>query len=291
MKLTSKFSVIYVLIFGSGLAGAGYICRDALLDNARAQVLQEAHLMLDSSLATREYTSKHVGPLIYSLRAHDKVFRPETVPAFAATQHFSYLHGKYPDYSYREPTLIPTNLRDEPADWERDIIQYFRDRRTETEKSGERETTMGRVLWLAKPVVANQSCLHCHNTREEAPASMVAKYGDHGFGWKLDEVVGAFVVTVPMELPINRAKAAFSKMMLPLVLLAIFVLIAINLAIRTLVIRPVTRLVQAADEVSKGQVNAPDIPADGKDEVSLLAASFNRMRRSLASAMKMLEQQ
>lgn len=120
---------------------------------------------------------------------------------------------------------------------------------------------------------------------------MVAKYGDHGFGWKLDEVVGAFVVTVPMELPINRAKAAFSKMMLPLVLLAIFVLIAINLAIRTLVIRPVTRLVQAADEVSKGQVNAPDIPADGKDEVSLLAASFNRMRRSLASAMKMLEQQ
>jgi protein-histidine pros-kinase len=64
-----------------------------------------------------------------------------------------------------------------------------------------------------------------------------------------------------------------------------------NVAIRVLVIRPVTHLAQAADEISKGQVNAPDMDARGKDEVSMLAGAFNRMRRSLASAVKMLEQQ
>ena len=292
MKLTTKFSIIFILIFGAGLAGAGYICRYFLLENARAQVLQEAHLMLESSLATRKYTSKNIKPLIYALRPHDKVFHKETVPAFSATQHFNYLRQQFPDYSYKEPTLIPTNELDAPADWERDIIQYFRDHPSATEYYNERDAATGRVLYLAKPVNVDMTCLDCHSTPEKAPAAMVKEYGkERGFGWEAGKVIGAFVVTVPMDVPIRRAHEAFQKMMIPLIVLAVAVLIAMNVAIRVLVIRPVTHLAQAADEISKGQVNAPDMDARGKDEVSMLAGAFNRMRRSLASAMKMLEQQ
>jgi len=43
-----------------------------------------------------------------------------------------------------------------------------------------------------------------------------------------------------------------------------------------------------ADQISLGQMDTPELPVRGHDEIAQLAGSFNRMRRSLATAMKML---
>jgi protein-histidine pros-kinase len=43
-----------------------------------------------------------------------------------------------------------------------------------------------------------------------------------------------------------------------------------------------------ADKISLGEFTVAELPVRGKDEVSALAGSFNRMRRSLERAMKML---
>jgi hypothetical protein len=38
---------------------------------------------------------------------------------------------------------------------------------------------------------------------------MVALYGtDHGFGWKVDDTVGAQVVSIPLAIPLGRAYIA-----------------------------------------------------------------------------------
>ena len=43
---------------------------------------------------------------------------------------------------------------------------------------------------------------------------MLEVYGPaNGFGWKLNEVVGAQVVSVPMSLPLARADRAFKAFM------------------------------------------------------------------------------
>jgi protein-histidine pros-kinase len=44
-----------------------------------------------------------------------------------------------------------------------------------------------------------------------------------------------------------------------------------------------------ADQVSLGNFDAAPFEMKGNDELSMLARSFNRMRTSLASAMKMLD--
>ena len=46
-----------------------------------------------------------------------------------------------------------------------------------------------------------------------------------------------------------------------------------------------------ADEISKGNLETGELPAEGKDEISMLGASFNRMRLSLVKAMRMLDDQ
>jgi HAMP domain-containing protein len=56
-----------------------------------------------------------------------------------------------------------------------------------------------------------------------------------------------------------------------------------------LVTRPVNQLSKLANEVSLGDLNAPEFQMSGKDEIAELASSFNRMRKSLVEALKMLE--
>ena len=75
---------------------------------------------------------------------HERLFIPQTVPAFAATESFNYLRKRYPDYAYKEATLNPTNLRDRAADWESDVINSFRNNSSRQELMGERNTPTGR---------------------------------------------------------------------------------------------------------------------------------------------------
>ena len=66
-------------------------------------------------------------------------------------------------------------------------------------------------------------------------------------------------------------------------------LLLLDLALVIVVIRPVSKLSSAADEISKGNLQVPELPAAGSDEISQLAQSFNRMYVSLAKAIRMLE--
>ena len=149
----------------------------------------------------------------------DTEFHPQSVPAFAATEIFTYLREKYPEYDYKEATLNPTNPRDRATDWEADIVNQFRKNPALPEFMGQRETPTGDSLYLARPIqIKNVSCLDCHTTAAKAPPEMVKLYGPgNGFGWKMDEIIGAQVVSVPMSIPLGMANETWKDLMLWLV--------------------------------------------------------------------------
>jgi protein-histidine pros-kinase len=245
--------------------------------------------MMETALAIRGYTINQVRPHLdlQLMRA----FLPQSVPAFAATETLTELRKKYPDYFYKEATLNPTNPRNRAADWEADIVQEFRNRPAVKELGGERDTPTGRALYIARPIqISNPACLGCHSTPEAAPATMIKLYGPaNGFGWKLDEVVGAQVVSVPMALPLRRAQQTFYTFMGSLVAIFALVFVALNLMLNWMIVRPVAQLSHAADQVSTGNFEIPEFPERGRDEIALLSRAFNRMRRSLQKAMQMIE--
>jgi protein-histidine pros-kinase len=291
MKLLTKFTLIFASVFGIGLAVVGYVAHRFLDQNARAQVVQQARLMMETAGSARDYTTHQIKPLLEGEQTRIRTFLPETVPAFAATESFTYLRKKYPDYTYREATLNPTNLRNRAVEWEADIINTFRNQPQLGELVGERSTPTGPSLFLARPISAAAPCLECHDTPRSAPAALVRSYGSqHGFGWKLNEVVGAQIVSVPEALPVQLAEAGFRTLMIDLGLIFLAALIVLDIVVVAAVSRPVSRLSALADEISLGKLDAPELPVNGKDEVAVLAGSFNRMRRSLVQAMKLLEQ-
>ncbi len=141
----------------------------------------------------------------------DNEFHPQSVPAFAATEIFGYLREKFPDYFYKEATLNPTNPRDRATDWESDVVNEFRGSPAKAEFINTRDSPTGTALFLARPIkINNVSCLECHSTPDKAPAEMIRLYGgDNGFGWKLDDIIGAQIVSVPVSVPVRSAENAF----------------------------------------------------------------------------------
>ena len=289
MKLRLKFNLVLIVVFAIGLAAAGAISHRLLQENARDEVLKSAGLIMESALSVRKYTVDQIRPHLEKLP--DDVFFPQTVPAYAATEVFEELRKKLADYSYKEATLNPTNPRDRATDWEADIVQRFRQGGDVQEIISERETATGRQLYIARPIkITNPACLQCHTTADMAPAAMVRIYGPaNGFGWKLNEVVGAQVVTVPMDVPRRNADRAFTTFMASLAGVFLVVFIVINVMLSFLIVRPIRKLSESADKISTGDFSEPEFADKGKDEVAVLAASFNRMRRSLAKAIQMID--
>jgi hypothetical protein len=200
MKLLTKFNLILVALFGAGSILIAYTAYQFLMRNARSQVIQQAELMIESARSMRQYTANELAPLLETLPAHKTRFLPETIPFYAATVTFDYLRKEYPEYSYKEAALNPSNLRDRAVDWEADLIGYFRNHAGEKELVGERDTPTGRMLYIARPIATEQACLECHSQPAEAPPAIVQTYGSvNGFGWKANETVAAQIVSVPMD--------------------------------------------------------------------------------------------
>jgi methyl-accepting chemotaxis protein len=289
MKLLTKFNLILLVLFGIGGLIISQVTYRFLIDNARREVLREAELMMASAKAVRDYTASDLAPLLEQNPQHKTKFLAETVPAFGAISTFNKLRQKYPDYTYREATINPTNPEHRAADWEADVIGFLRDHPEQKQVTGERETPIGPVMYLAMPIAADPPCLECHSRPAVAPPAMIASYGsNNGFGWKPGSIVAAQIVSVPMALPVQNAKQAFHVLLICLVITLIATIVVLDAAVYFIVIRPLKLVSDTADRVSKGEMNLPSVPVNGSDEIASVTASFNRMQLSLVKAFKML---
>jgi protein-histidine pros-kinase len=289
MKLLVKFNLVFVAVFVLGWLATGAVTRSLLDRHAQQEVLQHARFLLEKALAVRSYTSSQVAPLLETQMRYG--FLPQSVPAFSATEVLAKLQKAYPEYSYKEATLNPTNPRDRALAWEADVIGEFKKAPDTKEFVGERDTPAGRAMYIARPIRINDgACLRCHSTVDAAPKALVERYGSaNGFGWQLHEVVGAQMVSVPMAVPLARSQQTWTTFMA--LFSAVFVVtgVALNLMLWALVIRPVTQMARLAERVSLGEDDVPAFSARGRDEIAVLGQSFTRMRRSLAKALKMIE--
>ena len=288
MGLRLKFNLVLLAVFVIGLGVTGFVSYELLHKNAQDEVVRAAGVMMEASLSMRHYTVSQVRP---NLAVSADKFLPQSVPAFSATEIMNQLRKKYPDYAYKEAALNPTNPRDRAVDWESDIVNAFRADPARGEISGTRDTPTGRSLYLARPFqIRDPACLSCHTTAEMAPPAMVKVYGpNNGFGWKLNDVIGAQIVSVPMDVPIRNANHAFVTFMTSLTVVFAVLFVILNVMLTLLIVQPVTQLSEAAERISKGKLDAAEFPDKGRDEVSQLGQAFNRMRRSLEKAISLIE--
>ncbi len=289
MGLRLKFNLILGLCFLIGLAASSLLFYQISLDNAREQLHAQIGVLRAQALAVRRYTSEEISPLLSDMSAVQ--FLPQTVPSFGAQTAFANFRDYYKEFYYKEAALNPTNPSDLATDWERDLINQLRadpslEELVTTRQSGGREQ-----YTVAFPlVIRSEGCLSCHSTPDKAPASMVALYGDkNGFGWKLNETIGAQIFSVPLDVVQDQIWNNLVLMVTAMSGIFLALIAALNVMLRWMVITPVRRMAQITEAVSMGDSSQPEFVHPGSDEISVLSQSFNRMRRSLDNAMKMLD--
>ena len=289
MGLRLKFNIILALTLVFGLIASSIIFWQVAEKNAQEQLHSQISVLRAQALAVRKYTSEEIKPLLAD--QSDVQFLPQTVPSFSAQTAFSNFRDRFPNFFYKEAALNPTNPSDKAVDWEERMIKQLRANTSLKELIDIRSTPQGDRYTVAFPLqIKSEGCLGCHSTPDRAPRSMVSLYGDkNGFGWKMNEIIGAQIFSVPLS--VSRTQIWNNLVVLMGSMSAIFlvVMILLNVLLSRLVITPVTQMSRIAEAVSMGDDTQPEYALQTADEIGSLSRSFNRMRRSLDNAMKMLE--
>ncbi|WP_013324664.1 c-type heme family protein [Gloeothece verrucosa] len=292
LKLGAKLNLLLLSIFIIIVFLSGLLISKILEKNAEQVITDKAFLLIETMGSVRNYTSNEVNPELAPRLETEAQFLPQTVPGYSARQVFEDLRNRpeYRDFFYKEATLNPTNLRDKADEFEGNIVEEFRQNASLKEKVGFRSLPGGDIFYIARPIsVSKESCLRCHSTPEAAPKSQLATYGDqNGFGWKMNEIVGAKMVSVPATNVFERAR---QLQIVVIGVLSVFLLIAIlliNLFLRLTITNPLTKMAQLAKKVSTGDMSV-EFKHNSQDEIGILAASLNRMKVSLQIAMNMIE--
>ncbi|HEY9737059.1 MAG TPA: DUF3365 domain-containing protein, partial [Trichocoleus sp.] len=290
LQLGQKFTLLLLLVFLGGILASSVALSSVLNRSAQAQLTTKALMLMETMNSVRDYTSTAVQPELADRLTVE--FLPQTVPAYSAREVFEGFRNNpiYADFFYKEATLNPTNLRDKADDFEAKLVNQFREQGNSPEVSGFRRTPGGDLFYIARPLrVTKQSCLECHSTPNVAPVSMIERYGpDHGFGWKLDEIIGAQVISVPAAKVLQSARQSLFLILGIFVIVFSVATLLVNLWLKRFVVRPLNRMAMVAEAVSMGDTKS-EFMVYSKDEVGQLSEAFNRMRMSLQMAMQRLD--
>ena len=133
------------------------------------------------------------------------------------------------------------------------------------------------------PMVAEQSCLTCHGSYEQAPSFVQERFpkGHFSYGYKVGEVIGAVSVSVPMQsLYQDIARNFKHDLLYDAVVLVLFVS-ASGLIIRRVILAPVKAVATSITRVARTGNFNERLQRDDKDEIGELIASFNDLMAEL----------
>ncbi|MCC5631561.1 c-type heme family protein [Nostoc sphaeroides] len=294
LKIGAKFNLLLILVFIISILGSGVALSSVLQGRAQNEVASQAEILIQMVNAVRNYTQNRIIPLLEARVDTNPTFIPEVIPTFSAKEVFENFR-KNPEYSnffHKDATLNPTNLADKADSFETQLVERFRNEPNTLEITGFRTLSEGEVFYIARPLkITEQRCLRCHSTPDKAPKSQLITYGlENGYGWQLNDIVSAQIVSVPSEDIFTNAKRTWIWIMGLLIAIFAIVLFLINFLIKKYVIQRIRRIEKIAQKVSIGDMNA-DFEESSKDEIGGLAEAFNRMKASLKIAMEMLNNQ
>ena len=291
-KISTKIIFFVILISFLGILLSGSTFWSVLQKRAQAEASSKALILIETLNAVRNYTQERVAPLLQERLATESEFTPEAVPTFSAREVFENFRDspEYKNFIYKDAAPNPMNLRDQADDFETQLVKAFQEQSSQ-QKSGWRDFSEGKVFYVARPFALTQpSCLECHSTPDIAPKSLLTTYGtQHGFGWKLNDIVATQIVYVPAEEIFASVRRSFAMTMGILVGTFVMVVFLLNFLLKRTVIQRIQKIAKTAQAVSRGDTKA-DFEEDSQDEIGILVIAFNRMKSSVEVAMKLLNQ-
>jgi protein-histidine pros-kinase len=289
MRIETRFAWIIGFCFCLSVSVAGYISYTLEFRQAQDDIKLKADMLLETALAVRAYTADEVAPALRVTQ--DSSFHAAQVPSFAAQNIMLRLAKQFPGYVYRESALNPTNQNDRASDWEVGLWRSFQADGKLAELAGETGNGHDQRFYLARPIrMGSPACLQCHSTAAAAPATMVAKYGPtNGFGWKMGDVVGLQLMTVPTAPARSTALRSVLAMIGSLTSMFVLSAAVFLLLLRRHVTTPLESLTRAAHAASLNEHSDGAVLAPVGGQFGDLEQAITRLRTSVDRALRLFE--
>ncbi|ARV59757.1 histidine kinase [Nostocales cyanobacterium HT-58-2] len=293
LALAKKLTILLLIIFVGGIALSGISLASILNYKAQDEISSNAWLLFRTINSVRSYTNDEVSPELEPHLGNDE-FSPQMIPSYSSRRVFEKLRNEndaYKDFFYKEAMLNPTNIRDKADSFEANIVQRFSQDKNLQVVSGYRSFDKEKFYYIARPLtVTESSCLRCHSTPEVAPKNMIKIYGtENGFGWQLNLINGVQIVSIPASQILQKAHQSFVLLMGIVTMIFAIAIYMANYWLKRYVVQPIKRVVQVAEAVSIGHMDA-EFEKVANDEVGSLVEAFTRMKISLVMAIRSFEQ-
>lgn len=291
-SIASRFLLpagVFVVLFTTFLLLRAYADR---LDQTTQLLNQQAELALEFDLAIRDYVGAKIRPEMEKRVAKDE-FHPETMStSFIARSIFERVRDRFPDYIIRFSSDNPRNPVNKAGPDELKMIEYFNANPQVNNWSGEIRLDGRRYLAHFSARRMQQSCLRCHGEPDDAPASLIQRYGNEaGFHRPLGKVIALDTVAIPVDSAQARLKAHMVRDSMIMLTGLAGMIGTIALLFRKTVSKRLAAIAQhfqvlATDPESR---EVQTLQIEHQDEIGNLAESFNQLSEKLRCDRVLLE--
>ncbi len=256
-------------------------------------IAQNAELALEFDLAIREYVAESVRPEMAKRVGPDE-FIPEAMStSFTARRVFEKVCRKFPDYVLKFSSDNPRNPANVAGPTELKIIEYFRAHPESSRWVGRIEMDGKEYFAHFSPRRLKPSCLRCHGRPEDAPASLIARYGSQaGFHLSAGDVIATDTIAVPIDKVDAALAAQTTRQLTAMAIWLILLFGSILVVFRRLVARRLVAITDHFQRATEQSGHTPISPVEvsGNDEIAVLAASFNTLAAKQRALHESLEQ-
>lgn len=254
---------------------------------------QQAALALEFDLAIRGYVAEEIRPAMQEKVGPDE-FAPETMStSFVARSIFEKVRNEFPDYVIKFSSDNPRNPANQAGPAEQEMIEYFNDNPEVDRWSGKIKLEGAEYLAYFSARRMKEKCLRCHGCPEDAPASLLKRYGTTaGFHRPVGEVIALDTIAIPLEKSQAAMVSDVAKHTLVMALgLALF-FAGIILLFRQVVARRLAVISKHFTRIATQPESASITPVEvrGHDEISALASSFNALAKRIRAVHASLEE-
>jgi PAS domain-containing protein len=283
---------IIILIFSSFLLYRTYTLSKSHVDSV---VETQAAIALQFDLSIRKYVADKIRPIMYDF-VGEQNFIPEAMStSFVARSIFEDVRTRFPDYVLKFSSDDPRNPANLAGPEELKIIRYFN-------SHPEVKTWSGNIMIDDREYFAKfnarrmkKSCLHCHGEPEDAPRSLLDRYGAKaGFHRPVGEVIALDTVGIPVQSIQEKLWKEITGNFIFIGLGFILLYLALFVSVKLLVTNRLAGITKHFARVSGADddVQIEPIAETGhRDEISTLAVSFNTLARKLRRYYNSLEEE
>jgi signal transduction histidine kinase len=237
-KLHEKNILIIFVIIYLSIVSYFYFERESLIIN---EAQKRIDIILKTNKALHSYVENIQKPVIYDLKAHNKLYKEWFDPKLlsftyiARNIHENYVKIEQKDdkvpYSYKLAATNPRNPLNQATPFEADILNRFRKEQIK-EYLNIKEENGEHYLYKAMPIAKNKkSCMRCHSSPEIAPKELINMYGSTaGFG----EKVGDIRAMISLKIPISEIVKEETNRVITISIITLGIFIAFYLFIATI---------------------------------------------------------